>query len=110
LTDPGLRLALVAVVAMGLACALLSVFVVLRRWAFIGEGISHGGLGGAGTAWLLALLVPGWDQEWMVMAAVVVFCLLMAGGFGYFTHSGKLRSDSVIGIILVAAVGGEFVA
>lgn len=99
-----------AVVAMGLACALLSVFVVLRRWAFIGEGISHGGLGGAGTAWLLALLVPGWDQEWMVMAAVVVFCLLMAVGIGYFTRSGKLSSDSVIGIFLVASVAWGFLA
>ena len=110
LTDPGLRLALVAVVAMGLACALLSVFVVLRRWAFIGEGISHGGLGGAGTAWLLAILIPGWDQQWLVMTAVVVFCLLMAVGIGYFTRDGKLSSDAVIGIFLVASVAWGFMA
>lgn len=110
LTDPGLRLALVAVVAMGLACALLSVFVVLRRWAFIGEGISHGGLGGAGTAWLLALLIPQWDQQWLVMTAVVLFCLLMAVGIGYFTRDGILNSDTVIGIFLVASVAWGFLA
>ena len=44
---------------------MLSVFVVMRRWAFIGEGISHSGLGGAGVAWVLALLWPGvFDQAW----------------------------------------------
>ena len=37
------------------ACAVLSVFVVSRRWAFIGEGIGHSGFGGAGTVWMLAL-------------------------------------------------------
>ncbi len=110
LTDPGLRLALITVVAMGLACALLSVFVVLRRWAFIGEGISHGGLGGAGTAWLIALLAPGLDQGWVVTAAVVVFCLLMAVGIGYFTRTGRLGSDAVIGIFLVASVAWGFLA
>lgn len=110
LTDPGLRLALVTVVAMGVACALLSVFVVLRRWAFIGEGISHGGLGGAGTAWVLAILVPGWDQDWLVTVGVVVFCLLMAVGIGYFTRDGRLSSDAVIGIFLVASVAWGFLA
>ena len=42
--------ALLAASALGMACALLSVFVVCRRWAFIGEGISHAGLGGADGA------------------------------------------------------------
>jgi ABC-type Mn2+/Zn2+ transport system permease subunit len=44
---------LLASIALSIACAALSVFVVSRRWAFIGEGISHSGFGGAGTAWML---------------------------------------------------------
>jgi ABC-type Mn2+/Zn2+ transport system permease subunit len=35
--------------SLAIACATLSVFVISRRWAFIGEGISHSGFGGAGT-------------------------------------------------------------
>ncbi len=50
---------LLTVCALSLACAVLSIFVIARRWAFIGEGISHAGLGGAGTAWIAALFIPG---------------------------------------------------
>src|SRR5437763_15787081 len=49
---------LLATVAMASACAVLSIFVIARRWALIGEGISHSGFGGAGVAWLLVLIVP----------------------------------------------------
>lgn len=97
-------------IAMGLACAVLSVFVVMRRWAFIGEGISHGGLGGAGTVWLLALVFPRLDQAAAVYAGVAIFCIAMALCIAYFTRTGRLSSDTVIGIFLVAAVAWGFVA
>src|SRR5215470_17263069 len=58
---------------LAIACALLSVIVVLRRWAFIGEGISHSGLGGAGTAWLLMLIIPALDKPWVPYVGIVVF-------------------------------------
>lgn len=95
---------------VGIACAALSVFVVLRRWAFIGEGISHGGLGGAGTAWLLALAFPFFDQLPVVYGAVAIFCIMMGAGIAYFTRSGQLSSDTVIGIFLVASVAWGFLA
>ena len=63
--------------------AVLSVLVVSRRWAFIGEGISHSGFGGAGTAWVLALLVPGLDQPWAPYVGVILFCLLTAEPSGF---------------------------
>ncbi len=110
LGDPSARLALATVMAIGLACAALSLFIVLRRWAFIGEGISHGGLGGAGTAWLLALAFPAFDGAGAVYAAVAIFCILMALGIGYFTRAGRLSSDTVIGVFLVASVAWGFLA
>src|SRR5258706_11409184 len=54
-----LQISLVTAAAIGLACAMLSVFVVLRRWAFIGEGIAHASFGGAGAGWGVSLMVPG---------------------------------------------------
>src|SRR5688572_33265588 len=79
--------AIVVAGSLAVACAVLSVFVVARRWAFIGEGISHSGFGGAGTVWLLALAFPGLDARWPVYAGVVVFCLGAAWGIAYFSRA-----------------------
>src|SRR5688572_22897848 len=86
--------------AMAVACATLSVFVVSRRWAFIGEGISHSGFGGAGTAWMLALALPGsvMEQPWVPYCGVVVFSLGAALAIGYLTRGRAIHSDTAIGI------------
>jgi manganese/iron transport system permease protein len=93
--------------AIGLACATLSVFVVLRRWAFIGEGIAHAGFGGAGTAWLLSLLLPGvllLRSEVGIYAVAAVFCLIIALAIGWLTRREHVYSDTAIGIFLVASL------
>ena len=93
------------------ACALLSVFVVSRRWAFIGEGIGHSGFGGAGTVWMLALAWPALGARWFVYAGVVVFCLATALGIAYLGRPrGGTNIDAVIGIFLVASVAWGFLA
>jgi hypothetical protein len=43
-------LSILAASALAVACAILSIVVVLRRWTFAGEGIGHSAFGGAGTA------------------------------------------------------------
>lgn len=87
--------------SLGIACAVLSVFVVMRRWAFIGEGISHSGLGGAGVAWMLALIWPAFNQAWAPYALAAVFCIFTAIGIAYFSRSGRLNADAAIGIFMV---------
>ena len=97
--------------SLALACAVLSVFVVSRRWAFIGEGISHSGFGGAGTVWLMALAFPGLDRFlWAPYAGVIVFSLCTAWAIAYFTRTGKLNSDAVIGIFLAASLAWGILA
>ena len=97
--------------SMAVAGALLSVFVVARRWAFIGEGISHSGLSGAGTAWLLALAFPAvFDRVWMPYVGVVVFSLATAFAVGYLTRRKRVDSDTAIGIFLVASLAWGFLA
>ena len=101
--------------AVAVACAVLSVFVVSRRWAFIGEGISHSGFGGAGTVWLLALAFPALDAPGAVYAGVVVFCLGAGWGIAYFSRARaggvqRTNTDAVIGIFLVASVAWGFLA
>jgi ABC-type Mn2+/Zn2+ transport system permease subunit len=97
--------------SLALACAVLSVFVVSRRWAFIGEGISHSGFGGAGTVWLLALFFPAIDRmTWAPYAGVVLFSLGTACAIAYFTRTGKINSDAVIGIFLAASLAWGILA
>jgi ABC-type Mn2+/Zn2+ transport system permease subunit len=107
----GLIPEIVTTASVAAACAVLSVFVVSRRWAFIGEGIGHSGFGGAGTVWLLALAFPALDTPWAVNGGVVVFCLAAALGIAYLGRPrGGTNIDAVIGIFLVASVAWGFVA
>ena len=106
--------ALLTAGAMGTACAVLSVIVVLRRWAFIGEGIAHAGFGGIGTGWLLSLAFPLFAHPGAVYAVAVLFCLGMSLCIGYVTRehgsAEAFGDDSAIGIFLVASLAWGFVA
>jgi zinc transport system permease protein len=90
--------ALVASVAVGLVCSLLSVAVVLKRMAFIGQGVSHAGFGGVGTAALLGYGTAG--HEWQQDLIVLGFCLATAWGIGLMTRRRRLEADTAIGILL----------
>jgi ABC-type Mn2+/Zn2+ transport system permease subunit len=108
----GLQNTIVTAGALGAACAVLSVFVVLRRWAFIGEGIAHAGFGGAGTAWLLSLLFPtaAWlGREDGIFAVAVFFCMAVAMGIAWITRREQVRTDTAIGIFLVTSLAWGFV-
>jgi manganese/iron transport system permease protein len=97
--------------ALAIACAALSVFVVSRRWAFIGEGISHSGFGGAGTVWLLAMFIPAVDHwHGAPYVGVAAFSLVTAAAIAYFTRTGRINSDAVIGIFLAASLAWGILA
>lgn len=94
--------------ALAIACALLSIVVVLCRWSFIGEGISHSGFGGAGTAWLLMLWFPGLEQPWVPYLSMTIFCLLTAVAIGALSRTRGMQADAAIGIFLVASLAWGF--
>lgn len=99
LAYPTFRNALITAVAVGTVCSLLSVIVVLKRFAFIGQGISHAGFGGIGTAILLGI-TPGLGQDLIVL----IFCLTTAVLIGSLSRRRTVEVDSAIGILLVAAM------
>jgi ABC-type Mn2+/Zn2+ transport system permease subunit len=101
---------LAAVCCLSLACALLSVIVVARRWAFIGEGIAHSGFGGAGTAWMLFLAFPSLASGWVFQIAVVLFCLVTAAAITGLSRSQRTSADAAIGIFMVASLAWGFLA
>ena len=105
---------LVTACAMSVACSFLSIFVVLRRWAFIGEAIAHSGLGGIGTAWLLSLAFPVLAASGAIYSIAVLFCILVACSIGYLIYdreaADSFGADSAIGIFLVASLAWGFFA
>ena len=87
---------------ISLVCAWLSVYVVLRRMAFIGQGISHSALGG----FSLGILLFGGAAEaaLRVDAVALVFCLAISALFALTSIYTKFSEDSAIGIFFVASM------
>ena len=81
-------------VLVGVACAVVGCYVVLRSMAFIGDAMAHSILPGVAVAYLLKgnLLIGA-------LAAAVAVAL----GIGFFSRQGRLKEDSAIGILFAAA-------
>ena len=113
LTDPDLayvRQAFIAAAAVGLVCSLLSVMVVLKRMAFIGQGISHAGFGGIGTATLLGLTGSATAWAWRQDLVVLAFCLATAVVIGLLSRRRRVEADAAIGILLAATMAWGIIA
>jgi zinc transport system permease protein len=87
--------AMAAAVLIGLVCGALGFFVILRRLAFIGVGISHSALGGVAIGVLLGVSP-------LLCAAVVA--VLAALGIGRMARRGMLEEDALIGVFLSTAM------
>lgn len=95
--------ALIAGILVGISCSLLSIYIVLKKMAFIGHGISHAAFGGVALALLL-----GWNINMVALS----FSVLTALAIGWVSQRGKVSEDSAIGIFLVTsmALGVLFIA
>jgi ABC-type Mn2+/Zn2+ transport system permease subunit len=99
LTDPFnlgfMQRALVASLIVGILCAVVGCYIVLRSMAFLGDALAHAILPGVAIAFLVGgnLLVGA------LVAAVVV-----AVGISYISRTGIVREDTAIGIFFAAAL------
>ncbi len=84
-----------AAVMVGILCAVIGSYVVLRGMAFLGDAMAHAILPGVAIAYLLKgnLLVGA------LIAAVVV-----ALGISLFSKNGTIKEDTAIGIFFAAAL------
>jgi zinc transport system permease protein len=90
-----LQRALVAGILVSLLCGVLSTFVVLRRMAFIGVGISHSAFGGVALGFLL-----GVDPLWTGIG----FALLVAVLIEWAQTRTTVEEDTAIGIFFAASM------
>ena len=81
---------LLAATLVGLSCATLGVYVVLRRMAFIGDALAHTTLPGLVVAYL---------QGWNLFGGAVVAGVTTALGIGWLSRRAEVREDSAIGIV-----------
>jgi ABC-type Mn2+/Zn2+ transport system permease subunit len=105
--------AILATTSVGIACAVLSVFVIARRWAFLGEGVGHSGFGGVGLVCLLAAVIPTLREsgtyDALTFIASIAVPVLAALGMGVLSRRGMLSGDASIGVFLVACMAIGFV-
>jgi ABC-type Mn2+/Zn2+ transport system permease subunit len=85
-----MQTALLGAVLVGLTCAALGVYVVLRQMAFIGDALAHTVLPGLVVAYL---------SGWNLFGGALGAGLLTALGIGWLTRRGTLREDTAIGIL-----------
>ncbi len=87
---PFMRMAFLAVFFVGVTCATLGVYVVLRRMAFIGDALAHTVLPGIVIAYFY-----GWNLFWGALVAGLITAL----GIGWLSRRQELREDTAIGVL-----------
>ena len=93
---PFVRYALIVGVLIALCSSLLGVTLVLKRFSFIGDGLSHVAFGGMAIATVL-----GMSDHMPLTLAVTVACAVLLLHTGQNT---KIKGDAAIGMIATAAL------
>jgi manganese/iron transport system permease protein len=87
---PFMQHALIGSLLISITCAVLGVYVVLRRMAFIGDAVSHTTLPGLVIAYL---------NQWNLLIGAVLAAVTTAIGIGWLSQRQHLREDTAIGIM-----------
>ena len=96
--------------SIGIAAAVLSVFVVLRRWAYLGEGIAHAGFGGIGTAVLLTIAFPAINDGLFIFFIGAGFAFATAIAVAWISRRRAVSGDAAVGIFVAAALAWGLIA
>lgn len=87
--------ALIVGVLISLCCGILGVFLVLKRYSMIGDGLSHVAFGATSIAMIVGIA----DMYLMLPITIVVAILLIR-----MTNRGKVKNDSAIAMLSVGAL------
>jgi ABC-type Mn2+/Zn2+ transport system permease subunit len=81
---------LLAGLLAGVACAVLSAFVVWRGMAFVGDALAHAILPGIVAAFMMGI---------SLFVGALAAALLAALGIGVLTRGGQMKEDTAIGVM-----------
>ncbi|MGB6518622.1 MAG: metal ABC transporter permease [Candidatus Cybelea sp.] len=82
--------AFVAALAVGLLCSTMGTYVILRKLAFIGDGIAHASFAGIVIAYLRG-------ANFYIGAGIVA--VVTAVGIGFVHRRGRISLDTTIGVL-----------
>lgn len=91
---PFMQRALLAAAMVGLISAVLSCFLVVKRWALLGDAISHAVLPGVAIAYLL---------RWDFFIGAALAGILTALGIGFVEQKSRVKEDTAMGIMFTGA-------
>lgn len=86
--------ALLTAVMVGVICGVLSCYIVLKRWALLGDAISHAVLPGVAVAYLLAIPFS---------IGAFVSGAITSLGIGALERNTRIKADSAMGLMFTAA-------
>lgn len=86
---------LLASVMVGILCAVMGTYVVLRGMAFLGDAMAHAILPGIAIAFLL---------HGNLLVGAVIAAVIIALSIGFFSKGGAVKEDTAIGILFAAAL------
>ena len=92
--------ALLGGILIGMPCAVLGVFLVLRRLSLIGDGLAHVTFGGVAVALLLRVTPP------LVTLAAIPLVLAASLGILRLADRARIYGDTAIGIVSAAGIAG----
>jgi ABC-type Mn2+/Zn2+ transport system permease subunit len=86
---------LLASVMVGILCAVMGTYVVLRGMAFLGDAMAHAILPGVAIAFLL---------HGNLLVGAIIAAVIIALSIGFFSKGGAVKEDTAIGILFAAAL------
>jgi ABC-type Mn2+/Zn2+ transport system permease subunit len=86
---------LLASLMVGVLCAVVGCYVVLRSMAFLGDALAHAIMPGVAIAYLL---------KGDLLIGALVAAILVALGIGWLSRQGTLKEDTAIGILFAGAL------
>jgi manganese/iron transport system permease protein len=88
---------MLAVLIVGVICATVGAYMVLRGMAFLGDALAHAILPGIAVGYLIG----GGAREPLFWGAMLA-ALLSSVGIGAITKGSKIREDTAIGIVFAS--------
>lgn len=109
LSRPEIYPAIIAALVISIMGGALSIFVVLKRLAFIGQGVSHAAFGGVGIALVLGVHGVTTAGALVQLAIVVGFSVAAALWIAALSRAHHGRTDTAIGVVLSASMALGFI-
>lgn len=86
---------LLASLMVGVLCAVIGCYVVLRSMSFLGDALAHAILPGVAIAYLL---------QGNLMVGALIAAILVALAIGFVSRQASIKEDTAIGILFAAAL------